>query len=233
MPTEGAVKAMSGSKDEPTNGGIAPRMATAAVLVAAMSLSTAAETGGAMMFKYPGVNCISESVAADGIFNHSTQPNPAEYSGTAIENAPSFIDPATGLSIDTPVEVFCPIPHIQILKAEEFFPSVVDLRGSSVAEGLLYYEVQAFVDDNAALADIECAVLATDAEVDGGVFDWEISGHLTTTPSVGQTVLRWSMLSSAPSMSVFLTLHCVLPPTGGGDESQIIGYGLKKARLVP
>jgi hypothetical protein len=207
---------------------------TAAVALAAVLLcSSSAETGGAMMFRYPGVNCISESVAADGIFDGTNPLNPAEYDGTAVENAMS-VSPG-GVPINTPVEVFCPIPYIQTLEVQEFFPDAVNLRGSTEGEGLLYYEVQAYVDDNNSMAGhIECAVLATDAEVAGDVFDWEISNHLKTYISMGQTVLRWSMISPASSMSVFLTLHCTLPLVSAfGRKSQIIGYGLKKARLVP
>ena len=207
-------------------------MSMAAALAAVLLFSSSAEAGGAMMFKYPGVNCISESVPADGIFWDSNPLNPVEYSGTAVEN--DVVVTPGGTTLNTTVEVFCPIPYIQNLKADEFFPFMVDLRGSTEGEGLLYYEVQAYVDDNNSMAGhIECAVLATDAETDGDVFDWEVSSHLKTTPSAGQTVLRWSMLSSSPAMNVFLTLHCTLPPVSAAGKSQIIGYGLKKARLVP
>jgi hypothetical protein len=213
-----------------------------AVTLAAVALcSSSAETGGAMMFKYPGVNCISESVPADGIFWDSNPLNPAEYSGTAAENMPTILSPDLP-PIDTEVEVFCPIPYIQKLETQKF--GTADLAGSSDAE-LQYYEIQAFVDDNepdsstgpfpAMDKDVFCSVLATDAEVPEGenTFDWERSGVVGTGASARQTVLRWLMLYSSVDSSLFLTLHCTLPKISFKSKSQIVGYGLKKARLVP
>jgi hypothetical protein len=204
-----------------------------AVALAAVALcSSSAETGGAMMFKYPGVNCISESVPEDGAWSHSNPLNPVEYRGTAVENAPSIPSPALP-PVDSEVEVFCPIPYLHKLVTEKY--GVVNLKGSS---GLDYYEVQAFVDDNnpgtSFVENVVCMVLATDGEVAEGesTFDWERSQVVVTNSSVRQTALRWLMLGSVGA-SRFLTLHCRMPASSGGYRTQIIGYGLKKARLDP
>jgi len=186
---------------------------------------------GGASFLYPGVNCIFESFPEDGFWSTGDY-NPAEYEGTAIENQISLSP--SGAGVNSEVEVFCPIPYMVSFFAEEFgADGNVDLKGNDEDE-IMYYEVQAFVDDNN--GKLFCMVLATNAaEPEGGsyLFDWESSDVLFSFYE-RQNVLRWLMLdTSLEHEHSFLTLHCQLEPCpdpSNPTTQQIIGYGLKKAK---